>query len=46
MKKAEAPQQLPLQLRAAFANYLLHGMTPDQARQRLAADMAKTQKCL
>jgi hypothetical protein len=44
--KSEAPPQIPLRLRAAFANYLLHGMTPDQARQRAAADMAETQECV
>jgi hypothetical protein len=36
--------QVPLQFRAAFANYLLHGMTPEQARQRVAAQMAGTQE--
>jgi hypothetical protein len=41
VQKKRAPVQVPLQLRAAFANYLLHGLTPDQARMRIAEDMAK-----
>jgi hypothetical protein len=40
VQKKRAPVQVPLQLRAAFANYLLHGLTPDQARMRIAEDMA------
>ena len=46
VKKSEAPFQVPLRFRAAFANYLLHGLTEDQARQRVAADMADTQDFL
>ncbi len=33
--------QIPLQARAAFANYLLHGLTPDQARMCVAEDIAE-----
>jgi len=44
VQKKEAPVQVPLQYRAAFANYLLHGLTPDEARERVAAQMALTRE--
>ena len=46
VKKSEVPVRVPLRVRAAFANYLLHGLTPDQARQRVAAEIADMQECL
>ena len=39
VQKKAAPVQVPLQYRAAFANYLLHGMSPEEARTRVFADM-------
>lgn len=35
---------VPLRYRAAFANYLLHGMTPAQARLRVCEEMAEAQE--
>ena len=46
VEKSEAPVQVPLRFRAAFANYLLHGMSPEQAKLRVAADMSEIQECV
>lgn len=34
---------VPLQFRAAFANYLMHGMTPAEAKRLIAAQIAAAQ---
>jgi hypothetical protein len=44
MQKSERLVAVPLQYRAAFANYLLHGLSPAEARLRVCADMAETQE--
>ncbi len=44
VEKSERLAAVPLQYRAAFANYLLHGMTPAQARLRVCAEMAEAQE--
>lgn len=41
VKKSATGVPVPLRFRAAFANYLLHGMTPAQARMRIAAEMTE-----
>ncbi len=43
VQKSERLVAVPLQYRAAFANYLLHGMSPTEARQRVCEDMAATE---